>query len=271
MWAVATRFHKLTNWRSVCRVRVYVRWGCLGGAVARLFLLTVMLVYLVWLLLACGDVEANPGPWTQSDQGSHHEQCPEDLNDKLFSLAGYLYQDNQQPEHLTTAPETRPLPDAMYRLEEWCQSLQEENNWLNHNMNVIHNKCNILVQECENLYQWKELFVDVSEAMDAQVDKLESFSRRNNVRFFNVYEGPNEDSVRCAHKVVQLLNIYFPNKTWSIDDIERAHRTGPRSNNYERPRLIMARLHRWYDKMSILQTVPEERWRTVSTSALPLT
>ena len=86
------------------------------------------------------------------------------------------------------------------------------------------------------------------------MDKLESFSRRNNIRFSNVYEGPNEGNAACVSKVVQLLNrFYSSSKTWTADDVERAHRTGPKNDNYNRPRPIVARLHRWHDKLTVLQ------------------
>ena len=68
------------------------------------------------------------------------------------------------------------------------------------------------------------------------MDKLESFSRRNNVRFFNVYEGPNEENAACVIKVVQTLNhFYSSSKTWSADDVERAHRTVPKTDNCIQP------------------------------------
>ena len=96
------------------------------------------------------------------------------------------------------------------------------------------------------------------------MDKLESFSRRNNVRFFNVYEGPNEENAACFSKVVQLLNrFYSSSKTWTADDVERAHRTGPKNDSYNRPRPIVAQMagqaHR-----TAAETV-ESRWQTPST------
>ena len=63
------------------------------------------------------------------------------------------------------------------------------------------------------------------------MDKLEFFSRRNNVRFFNVYEESDETSEDCVRKVVQLLNRFYSQKVWTRDDVERAHRTGPKSGD----------------------------------------
>ena len=89
--------------------------------------------------------------------------------------------------------------------------------------------------------------------IDKEMDKLESFSRRNNTHFFNVYEGPNEENAACVSKVVQLPNrFYSSSKTWTAVDVERAHRTGPKNDNYNRSRPIVARLHRWQDKLTVL-------------------
>ena len=63
------------------------------------------------------------------------------------------------------------------------------------------------------------------------MDKLEFFSRRSNVRFFNVYEERDETSEDCVKKVVQLLDSFYSQKVCTWDDVERAHRTGPKSGN----------------------------------------
>ena len=47
---------------------------------------------------------------------------------------------------------------------------------------------------------------------EQEIDKLESFSRRNNIRLFNVYEGSNEDDTSRVQKVVQLLNRFYSTK-----------------------------------------------------------
>ena len=73
------------------------------------------------------------------------------------------------------------------------------------------------------------------------------------MRFFSVIEDPNEDYKACVHNVVKLLNIFYPSKTWTSDDIERAHRVGPMRKNNTRPRTLIARLHRWSDKLLLLE------------------
>lgn len=198
-------------------------------AKARFGLVTAsfLAVFLARFLLQCMDVEANPGP----------VQNTGNLRRTLFSMAGY-------PKHHDTEHSER-------RLEDWCQDLQEHNEKLREDVQYLSGQCSTLQQQCDDLFQWRDTFLDVAQKMDSQVDKIESFSRRNNVRFFNVHEGPQEDNSQCTRMVVQLLNRFFGTKNWTTDDLERAHRLGRKSTN--RPRPIIAHFHRWQDKLSILK------------------
>jgi len=90
------------------------------------------------------------------------------------------------------------------------------------------------------------------ENLGAQINRLEGFSRRNNLRLFNVFEG-DEDVRACARKVVQLLTRFFPCKSWSLRDIERAHRIGPKHDDWGKPRTLIVRFHRWADKLAVLE------------------
>eukprot|EP00745_Piridium_sociabile_P028451 TRINITY_DN4581_c0_g1_i8.p1 TRINITY_DN4581_c0_g1~~TRINITY_DN4581_c0_g1_i8.p1 ORF type:complete len:674 (-),score=116.05 TRINITY_DN4581_c0_g1_i8:159-2180(-) len=233
------------------------------------FFLKTCAILIGWLLLFCGDVESNPGPiqnvqWMQRKEHSNYSHdhshtpfysrtaytrtvhCPSpepesDLHSNLFSMAGY-------PQH-----SDMNAMDAVRRLESWCGTLQKDNDQLRQKVQYLTSQCTVLEQHCNNLFQWKDSFVDMAHKMDSQMDKIESFSRRNNLRFFNVYEGPHEDGSQCIRKVVQLLNRFFPAKQWTTDDVERAHRLGQRNSNYSRPRPIIARLYRWQDKLCILR------------------
>ena len=104
-------------------------------------------------------------------------------------------------------------------------------------------------QQGSNLCDWRDYLSRATSDLADHIDKLEAFSRRN-VRFFNVCETPNEDCNSCVGKVVRLLNEFYPFKTWMKEDVERAHRVGPKGNN--QPRLLLARMHHWSDKLSLL-------------------
>ena len=138
----------------------------------------------------------------------------------------------------------------MQTLNAWCRSLQTENDHLAVDVKYLAAKCEALEQQGGNLCDWRDYLSRATSDLADHIDKLEAFSRRNNVRFFNVCETTNEDYNSCAGKVVRLLNEFYPFKTWMEEDVERAHRVGPKGNN--QPRLLLARMHHWSDKLSLL-------------------
>ena len=90
--------------------------------------------------------------------------------------------------------------------------------------------------------------------LESEIERLESFSRRNNLRFFNIPQPTSETDDNCTRSLVRTLNHFYPSKRWNEDDIERAHRTGSTaSNGRPRPRPIIARFFSWRDKMLVLR------------------
>nr|KAG5697969.1 hypothetical protein BaRGS_030282 [Batillaria attramentaria] len=53
--------------------------------------------------------------------------------------------------------------------------------------------------------------------------------------------------------IVDVLNQHSTRRTWTIDDVERAHRVGPRKGNSQQPRPLIVRFSRWPDKMAVVQ------------------
>ena len=290
MWAVAVRF--LNAKRSAQRhsfVGIAVRLTI--GPLTSLVTYTAV-VFLGGYLLTCGDVESNPGPgpgerldypWRQPP--TRHGTTTDTITRQAACSAGERSA-NQTRYHSanTTASASGPsgaltrmeayilqlsddtakrlqqmerqqttLSNTLSNLDTRCQSLQCENDQLKEDVRYLSARCEILQNQAGNLYDWKDHFHDLCQSTDDKVDKLEFFSRRNNVRFFNVYEESDETSEDCVRKVVQLLNRFYSQKVWTRDDVERAHRTGPKSGDINRPRPLIARLHRWSDKISVLQ------------------
>ncbi|KAK7480548.1 hypothetical protein BaRGS_00028210 [Batillaria attramentaria] len=94
--------------------------------------------------------------------------------------------------------------------------------------------------------------------LENDIDALESHSRRNNLKFIGIPEQEREDFDSCAAKVVQTLNMYSVQKSWSVNHIERAHRLGrPQAKrggattSYPRPMIV--RFASWKDKLSVVQ------------------
>nr|KAG5687901.1 hypothetical protein BaRGS_029898 [Batillaria attramentaria]KAG5699159.1 hypothetical protein BaRGS_014458 [Batillaria attramentaria] len=91
----------------------------------------------------------------------------------------------------------------------------------------------------------------MQEEFDKKVDKLESFSRRDNLKFFGIPETTGETFVICARKIVDVLKNTVPNRDWKTEDIIRAHRVGGKQTG-DKPRPLIAKFTRWSDKMAIL-------------------
>ena len=101
---------------------------------------------------------------------------------------------------------------------------------------------------------YEELFERLQH-LEEQVERLETQSRRNNVKIFGVPVTGRQSYDNCAKLVVELLNQYAVFKRWGQDDVERAHRIGKadRSNNRPKPRPVIVKLCRWQDKLDLLR------------------
>ena len=88
-----------------------------------------------------------------------------------------------------------------------------------------------------------------------EIDRLESFSRRDNLRLFGVppVTDKKEDYDDCADAVLKVLNKsdLGEERVWSVSDIERAHRVGPSKD--KEPRTMIVKFANWRDKLSLLK------------------
>jgi hypothetical protein len=72
--------------------------------------------------------------------------------------------------------------------------------------------------------------------LEAEVDRLEGFSRRNNIKFFGIPEANSGKEDDCAQAVLNVLSTYIPQEKWGAETIERAHRLGHFVPNKPNPR-----------------------------------
>ena len=91
-----------------------------------------------------------------------------------------------------------------------------------------------------------------TESLNKEIDRLEGFSRRDNLQFFGLGpETPAESFPVCVRKVVAALNdIQNPIKRWTEEDISREHRTG--QSRTDGPRTMIVRFSRRKVKMAVL-------------------
>ena len=101
-------------------------------------------------------------------------------------------------------------------------------------------------------------YTDVMETvltkLEDRIDHCELYFRRENLIMSGVGEDRSDYHDPCKRVVFGLLHQCVPSKTWTEDDIVRAHRLGKVSLSREtnRPRPIIARFKLWQDKMRVV-------------------
>ena len=89
--------------------------------------------------------------------------------------------------------------------------------------------------------------------IEKDIDKLEAYSRRENIRVFGIFKEENETLKSIKGKLLTYFKIAFPDKKWSIRDIVRAHRIGSTADAENDRRPVIVRCLYWDDKMSMYQ------------------
>ena len=102
----------------------------------------------------------------------------------------------------------------------------------------------------------------MTQRLDDKIDKLESFSKRDNLKFFNVAESTEPENYDSCAKILDLLQNCVPDRVWQLSDIVQAHRLGTDKNrndsgsnsggNDRRPRPIIVKFAHWGAKMHVL-------------------
>ncbi|MEW8548564.1 MAG: hypothetical protein AB2693_34110, partial [Candidatus Thiodiazotropha sp.] len=101
------------------------------------------------------------------------------------------------------------------------------------------------------------------DSLDKDIDRLEAYSRRENIRVFGIPEDCDETPTNIKEKLLEVFRVASPHKSWSPRDILRAHRIGTTTDSQDNPRPIIVRFLHWDDKMSIYQGRDDLRTRGV--------
>ena len=184
--------------------------------------------------------------FTLADLQRLMEQQTQAINDKLASQVGTLREDIDCVLNTvqTIASDIADLKERTRTLESTCDKLYEKQD-----------------DVAETVDDLQEDLEELKTRYDEELDKLEAFSRRDNLRFFGLAETPGETFDSCAAKVVDCLKDTVPGKNWSVDDVVRAHRVGQKPNfasmaasqgSKPKSRPMIVKLRRWQDKMDIL-------------------
>ena len=88
--------------------------------------------------------------------------------------------------------------------------------------------------------------------LDTNIDRLEDFVRKANVKFFGIEED-DVDGMPATDKLISLLNKYTSNQQWQHKDIAFTYREGPRKGKRSPPRPLVVSFKMAEDKIFILR------------------
>ncbi|KAK7473778.1 hypothetical protein BaRGS_00035001 [Batillaria attramentaria] len=199
---------------------------------------------LIGLLLLCGDVETNPGPVDQELKDAiqrleeKYDRQAERMNQMLSDITTTLQTQGQQLEQ---------------KLEENYETLKTH---VVHLQDTITSTQETAKQNMENIRRVadnQDRLADGLAGLEDDIDKLERYSRRNNVLLYGVAEEARETYDSCCEKVITTLQKYMPGKEWKPEDVERCHRLGGFASQSQRPRPIIVKFQRWGDAMLVMR------------------
>ena len=154
----------------------------------------------------------------------------------------------------------RRVSEECERINQRCNQIEEKNKDLAEKVWENRSEVKVLQAESEKREEEnrmlggrvKDLTEDI-ERMNSEIDRLEEFSRRDNLRMFGVPSVSASDKETyddCSAAVCNVLNSVDRTREWSDKDIVRAHRVGqPRRGE---PKPMIVKFSQWRDKMMCL-------------------
>ena len=202
------------------------------------------------------------GQLFQSQIEDQTKQLQQQLQQQLDKHCEELTKQNEaiKSELCEMKDNLKKVTDKCEGINERCNRLESDNEKVNdHVKNVVMNM-NDLCQETKEMKDENGILSEKVEElrgelerMNSEVDRLEEFSRRDNLRMFGVAsisgEG-REGYDECSAAVCSALNGIAGEREWTERDIARAHRMGqPRAGE---PRPMIVKFTQWRDKMRLL-------------------
>ena len=208
----------------------------------------LLVTVLLQILLCANDIEMNPGP-SESETVTDMKVYMQDLFEHQEVRIQTLLQQQLNvrfgvlENHLT-----EKIDESMTAVKTEIEGLHAETCQLEN--------CCAALQETEStkaaVTELEDRLLKISADLDDKIDRLEVFSRRDNLKFFNVpMSVSNENYADRVEKIVDILRDTVPGKTWCPDDITRAYRLGNSYNN-DRAAPVIVTFAKWSDKMAVL-------------------
>lgn len=165
------------------------------------------------LLIQSGDVELNPGPA---------------IEDVLREILAFREENQRQFQGLRS---------EMGALRKDVENIVGEVEAIKETVNVQSLDIAALATEAEAVQ-------DKLEKMGDEIERMERYSRRENLVFHGVQEEEGERNSEVKPKVAALLNeVIKDQKKWCESDFVRAHRLGTRGEGKTRPLIVRLQQH----------------------------
>ena len=209
----------------------------------------LLVTVLLQILLCANDIEMNPGPSeseTVTDMKAYMQDLFEHQEVRIQTLL-------QQQLNVRFGVLENHLTE---KIDESMTAVKTEIEDLHAKTCQLENYCCAALQETEStkaaVTELEDRLLKISADLDDKIDRLEVFSRRDNLKFFNVpMSVSNENYADRVDKIVDILSNTVPGKTWCPDDITRAYRLGNSYNN-DRAAPVIVTFAKWSDKMAVL-------------------
>ena len=217
----------------------------------------ILLVTVLFQILLCAnDIEMNPGP-SESETVTISSDSETDM--KAYMQDHFEHQEVRIQTLLQQQLNVRfgVLENHLAeKIDESMTAVKTEIEALYAKTCQLENYCCAALQETEStkaaVTELEDRMLKISADLDNKIDRLEVFSRRDNLKFFNVpMSVSNENYADRVDKIVDILSDTEPGKTWCPDDIIRAYRLGNSYNNdWAAP--VIVTFAKWSDKMAVL-------------------
>lgn len=131
---------------------------------------------------------------------------------------------------------TVKLLDKLERLESQLFDISLENDKLKEEVKYLRDERSVLVDEVKSLN-------DVVKVCRQNMNDLEQYTRRANIRIFGMTEKKNENNMELVRCVINLLTQKLGLKDLNTSKIDKVHRIGKPNNNYDRAIIVKFLTH----------------------------
>jgi hypothetical protein len=157
--------------------------------------------------------------------------------------------------------DVKAVSDKCEEINLRCNKLERDNSELSvkmagveNEMKDIYSKFDERKEESTRLLGVVGVMREEMIRMSGEMDRLEEFSRRDNLRMFgvpSVSSKEREDYDDCCYAVCNVLNsVDRSGREWTDKDIVRAHRVGQARSGEPKPMIV--KFTQWRDKMRLI-------------------